>query len=432
MEVVVAAAVLMLVVLGVLAAMDAISGTAGANQARTVAAALAEDDQESLRGLSVEDLDRLEQVRGETRTVKVGSVNYTITSEAVWVTDSTGEEASCALAASEGSYLRIKSTVTSPMTGAKVPPIVISSIVAPQPGEGTLAAKVTNAQGQPVQNINVTATGPESASAATNAAGCAVFGKLEAGSYTVRVDANGWVDKDGISPVIKSATVSSGNLTTVEVTMDRAASFTVAFESSINRGATSFVDPEQSLSAMIVHTGLQAGYRSAPQTAITSPVSTISVTNLFPFTTPYRVYSGRCTGNDPSKYIPTYFASLPGSTAVVQLSPGQIGGTVTVREPAVNVRVTRSGSARESATVYAYPQTAGCTNPARIRMGTTRSDGYLPDPGLPFGSYTLCAEYNSRKRTVTTPINNTDPNGTAVLTLDVPTSGSSACGDTSP
>jgi len=432
MEVIVSSAVLVLVVLGVLAAMDAISGTAGANQARTVAAALAEDDQESLRGLSVEDLDRLETIRGETRTAKVGAVTYTIKSEAVWVTDSTGEEASCALATSEGSYLRIKSTVTSPITGAKVPPVVISSIVAPQPGEGTLAAKVTNAAGLPVQNLTVSATGPDNLSAVTNAAGCAVFGKLEAGSYSVRINQSPWVDKDGVTDVIKSANVTSGNLTTAEFVLDRAASFTVAFDSVVNRGSTPVTESDRSVSAMVVHTGLQTGSRSVPATATATAALSFPVTNLFPFTSPYKVYSGRCAGNDPTKYIPTYFDTAPGSAAVVQLTPGQIGGTVTVREPALNVRVTQSGSARSGATVFAYPQTTGCTSPARITVGTTDSNGYLPDPGLPFGSYTVCAEYNDRKRTVTTAIANTNPAGTAVQTLDIPTSGSSDCGTGSP
>ena len=48
MEVVVSAAVLLLVVLGVMAGLDAVAGTAGANKARTVAASLAEKDQEEL------------------------------------------------------------------------------------------------------------------------------------------------------------------------------------------------------------------------------------------------------------------------------------------------------------------------------------------------------------------------------------------------
>jgi Tfp pilus assembly protein PilV len=49
-EVVVSAAVLVILVLGVLAAVDAVSGTAGANQSKTVAATLAEKDLERLRG----------------------------------------------------------------------------------------------------------------------------------------------------------------------------------------------------------------------------------------------------------------------------------------------------------------------------------------------------------------------------------------------
>ena len=80
MEVVVSAAVLLLVVLGVMAALDAVAGTAGANKARTVAATLAEKDQEELRSLMTADLNQIHSVIPGPRTVKVDGVQYTVSS----------------------------------------------------------------------------------------------------------------------------------------------------------------------------------------------------------------------------------------------------------------------------------------------------------------------------------------------------------------
>src|SRR5262245_28836900 len=142
MEVVVSAAVLLLVVLGVMAGLDAVAGTAGANKARTVAASLAEKDQEELRSLMTVDLNRIRSVIPGPRTVNVDGVPYKIESDAQLVSDVGGEDISCALDDGEGSYVRITSTVSSPMTGAKVKPVVISSIVAPEPGSGALVAMV--------------------------------------------------------------------------------------------------------------------------------------------------------------------------------------------------------------------------------------------------------------------------------------------------
>ena len=156
---------------------------------------------------------------------------YTIESDAELVTDAGGEDISCSLDDGEGSYIRITSTVTSPMTGAKVKPVVISSIVAPEPGSGALVAKVVNARDDPVKNMPVQAIGPETTTKVTNDAGCAVFGAVTAGAYEVKVNQHGWVDPEGEQEVIKTATVSAGTLTTVDFVYDVAATLTVNVQS---------------------------------------------------------------------------------------------------------------------------------------------------------------------------------------------------------
>jgi Tfp pilus assembly protein PilV len=379
-EVVVSAAVLVIVVLGVLAAVDSVSHTAAANQSRTVAATLAEKDLERLRALRTEDLNRLAAIEPETYNVTVGKVTYTVTSKAQLVADVTGEDVSCSVPTGKGSYLRITSTVTSPMTGGAVKPVVMSSIVAPQPNKGTLTALVRNAKDEPVNNLPVQAVGPTGGTEATNALGCAIFDDSDAGSYSLRLDQAGWVNVDGKQLYELPGTVSPGNVTTVEFKYDEAGSFPVTVVNSA--GQTESTD---AFGLMADHTGVSTGFRSTAASPFTQ---------MFPFyQAPYEVYSGNCTGNNPSSWIPNYYATHP--DAVAQVNPRETGLMRTVLEPSVNVSATYNGAAVADANVYAYPRTAGCT-PGRVKVGVTGLDGKLTTPGLPFGTYDLCVDLTKR------------------------------------
>jgi hypothetical protein len=418
MEVIVSAAVLIVVVLGVLAAIDSVSRTAAANQGKTVAATLAEKDLERLRSLRTSDLNRLHEIETEVRTVKVGKTEWEITSNAQWVTDSDGADISCALDGEGGSYLRITSSVKPVPAPDDVKPVVMSSIVAPQPGKGTLTALVRSAAGQPVVGLPVQADGPSGATKTTNEAGCAVFNESEAGSYILRLNSSGWVDPDGNQLVEKNGTVSAGNLTTVEFIYDRAGSFPVNVV-TIRPGETT-VRADRSNGAIAAHTGVSTGYRA--MTAGGTGVTSFTFTSMFPFETPYEVYSGRCTGNNPALYDAGYFSAHP--EAVADVDPG-LGPARTVIEPAVDVYVTYDGDEEDDADIYAYPRTADCTGP-RINLGNTTSTGELPlansnaGPGLPFGDYDVCVQmtgtFANRTRTshVSFDVLNDDPAGTAL------------------
>ena len=425
MEVIVSAAVLVIVVLGVLAATDAVTKTAGSNKARTVAATLAELDLERLRSLPTSELDKLDELEPLTREVQVEKVNYTIKSEAKWVTDSTGDEISCAVAPNEGSYMRITSTVTSPITGKQVKPVVISSIVAPRPGKGTLTGMVKNAAGQPEPGVAVQAIGPSPATKVTNSAGCAIFDESEAGSYKVKLNTTGWVDPDGNTAPEKGATVSAGNLTTVEFVYDRKSSFTVAVKTKRPGAGAEVADVSTGVTAG--HTGLTT--KAKLLSAAAPGASSFLFDPMFPFPTPYQVYSGTCVGNDPTKYIPNFFAGRPSS--VVQLTPGGPAVSADVLEPALDVTAKSGSSNVSGANVYAYPTTTGtgCST-ARITLGPTGSNGKVTNPGLPFGTYDICADYRvgsgSRTRVSWAGLTNSNLAGTA-LTATFPSGTSSAC-----
>jgi hypothetical protein len=437
-EVVISAAVLVTVVLGVLASLDSVSHTAAANQAKTIASTLAEKDLERLRGLRTADLSKLSTLEPGTRTVKVGKVVYTIESKAQAVDDATGADISCALPTGKGEYLRITSTVTAPLLNGKSgrKPVVMSSIVAPQPGQGTLTALVKNAAGNPVVSLPVQAVGPTPKTIKTNDAGCAVFGDMEAGSYTLRLNQSGWVDPDGNQLVEKNATVSAGNLTTIEFLYDQAASFSVKAVTWLNGAQRD----DQATGMYAAHTGLASLYKNISATA-----TTYRFTGLFPFTTPYKVYSGSCTGNDPVKITPTFYEAIwPG--AVVQLTPGQDAGTFTSLEPIIDVTVTYNGgnlTNSNRANVYIYPKAAGCpTN--RILLGTTTNNGtgrlvQPTNPGIPYGPYDICVDWTRTSpstrtyRTSTTVNHAPDKTGTTWTgALSSSSSTQATCGTTTP
>ena len=407
MEVVVSAAILVLIVLGVFAGLDAVAGTAGANKARTVAATLAERDQEELRSLMTVDLNRIRSVIPGPREVKVDGVPYIVESDADLVTDAGGEDISCSLDDGEGSFIRITSKVTSPMTGAKVKPVVISSIVAPEPGSGALVAKVVDARDNPVKNMPVQAIGPETITKATNDAGCAVFGAVTAGAYQVKVNQNGWVDPEGDQEVLKTATVSAGTLATVDFVYDLAASLTVNVQ-SLYGGPPAVLNTDNSYGVIAAHTGILTGFR---QWTSATPITPHTLTRLFPFEDPYKIFSGRCMDQDPTAFQENYFDVY--TAAAPTLTPGQVA-TITILEPPVNLNATFTQTASASA-VYAYPRNGTCADPGRYEMGAV-TGGQATRRGLPYGTYDICVQFTRQsngsiyRRTIT-GIANTNVNG---------------------
>ena len=79
--------------------------------------------------------------------------------------------------------------------------------------------------------------------------------------------------------------------------------------------------------------------------------------------------------------------------------------------------------------MYAYPVDAECVQTPRIFLGTTNASGQLPNPGLPFGDYTVCAQWTSGSSTwrVNGTLQNRTAAGAAATTLNIPTSGTNTC-----
>jgi hypothetical protein len=284
---------------------------------------------------------------------------------------------------------------------------------------GSLAVQVTDQAGAAVADMPVTVT-PGPFTQNTNSVGCAFFGALAVGNVTAVYAQTGWVDAGGNSNVTLNGSVTAGATTTISANYAQAAQIAASFDTKV--GGAAPVSAKSS-SVSIANPGLPSPQLRSFTTA--SPQPTITATNVYPFTSGYGVFAGSCAANNPTTYNPNYFTSHPGSYA----TPGPGGSSaITVREPALNVKVTRSGSALAGAHVIVTATGAGCTD--KFTM-TTDSAGLIvfttapTAPAVPFGTYSVCADYLNRKATAPA-VSNTDPNGnqSAVQTpIAVPTAG---------
>ena len=155
---------------------------------------------------------------------------------------------------------------------------------------------------------------------------------------------------------------------------------------------------------------------SARRRATYSSGTAFTLTNLFPFVNGYTFYSGGCTGNDPSKAIPTYFTTYPAGKVV--LAPGTIGTPIDIAEPSVSITVKRSGSGGQRPGVGVSRQHARAARTCGSSSATAAADGTIQYDGLPFGNYTLCAYQLSNLRRATANVNVNATSGIPAQTLD--------------
>jgi Tfp pilus assembly protein PilV len=385
-ETLISAAILIVVLFAVLGSLDAASHTAAVNRSRTVAASLAEQALERLRSLPATTLATYDAV-AETRVI--GKTEYTIQSDAQWVHDASGAPASCDSDGEQADYIRITSTVTSNVVGRRVKPVEMSSLIAPRVGsfganQGTLAVQVKNELDAPVPNMPVTINGPVAQTDATNVLGCAVFGHIAAGPYDVQLSQPGWVGVSGKQTVTQATQVTPGTKQTVPLRYAQAASVTVNFDTEVRGNKKTATSPSLSAANNALPTGVLVFKPGAPTASITAK-------DLFPFPDGYTFFSGGCTSQSPDKLLPNYFSSYPG---FVKVGAGG-SASVTVREPAFNLRITRGPNANsakpfKNAYVVVTSTDPGCSE--KYIFQDVDSNGTLPEPGLPFGNYTVCAD----------------------------------------
>ena len=157
------------------------------------------------------------------------------------------------------------------------------------------------------------------------------------------------------------------------------------------------------------------------------PSISITADKLFPFADGYGVYAGSCEANNPGLYDSDYFATL--GTSAFTITPAGGSSTVNVRVPNLNVKVTNAAGTvpKPLARVFVKNSDAACTE--TYPMQTSDTNGRLPEPGFPFGKYTVCADdaLGHRFQTAAGAVLNTNPDGAALTLLKLPTTTTGNC-----
>jgi Tfp pilus assembly protein PilV len=383
-EVMVSAVLLIVLAMATLPLLDQAGQRAGANKSRSIAANLAQADQDRMRQMAINDLANF----SDQRTKTVEGVDYSIKSSTQWVRDASGF-VTCAVDPSKAEYVKITSTVTWPkMFNTK--PVIVESFVAPGvtalgPSKGTLTVKLQNALGGAQPNIPVTAGG---LSGVTDAGGCYVFAQLNAGSNTLTYNAPGYVDRKHVQNSTQTVNVVGGATSQVTDMYDRAAVLRGSVKLDNSPGGVS-----SAWTTMTAVTG---------DGAVTSPVlktsasatSQLDSQGLFPTTFGYGVYAGKstCAMNEPTQYRSDYFT---GSTGTSYKSSYTNTYSTTVAPTPVDVFLHRLNftvtNVASGYRIWVKPTGSGCEDPGKQPLSVAGTTGsYSVD--LPWGTYSVCVD----------------------------------------
>src|SRR4051794_5785637 len=334
-EVIVSAAVLAMLALAVLSGIDGASRATGREKARSVAATLAEQDQERLRSQQFYTLVALAAGLPTTQLLTVDGVEYQVKSQATWQVDSTTGSNSCTSQSTNANYLKITSIVSSKVVGTNVSPVQQDSLVAPSPqyaaDHGSLGIKVIDHASAGVAGIGVSTSGTGSYNGVTDANGCVVFANIGVGTYTATVNTPGYVDQKGNPQSNVAGEVVSGSTTVSTIIYDRAAQVAVNRVDTYPPNATSTTAVMASKAPTVTGTNstVVGLLRTFPNPFDNLMHTTWTANKLFPFSTPYQFFTGSCSTDNPSSYTSTYWTSTPAMPGTLPAQPGGTRAAVT-------------------------------------------------------------------------------------------------------
>jgi type II secretory pathway pseudopilin PulG len=418
-EVVVSALIAVLMTGAVLSLLNS-TGRAGASERRkSQAFSIAQEDQARLRSTRITDLD----TTMAPQAVTLNGIRFEVKSTATFVSDKTGTT-SCG-SESRSDYVKLGSEVTWQGMGTAAP-VQLESIVSPvsgslDPTHGSLAVTVNNGAvpAGGLSGVAITGTGPGGFSGSSDSNGCALFGGQPAGEYTVTPTLGSeYVDVNGKAPKAEKVQLTPGSTATLPLVYDRFGTVQVGF--TVKSSSSSATENSYDDAVTALATGLTSGAKifGTPGGTLVRP---ITATPLFPFSYSYNFYGGSCSTNKPEE----------GSANVLVTRGGTFAATVQL--PALYLTVKNSSNVNISgAKVTAIDTQCSVGTPAVPvkREYTTTASGNLPNPGLSWSTYDLCAS-----ALISTTVRHVNVSGVVVhslagtsLTMTIPSSGSSSTG----
>lgn len=414
-EVLVSALLVVLISLAVLGAMDSASRASGASKSKAVAANLAQQDQERLQAMRPSDVAAI-GTQTPARSVPVteggATVSYSVRSEGQYVVDPNdpGGDSGCT-SGGRDEYLKIVSTVSWPsMRGVK--PVRIESLVTPpfdgvSPGKGSAALRVTRADGTTAaMGLSVRLTGSTTSGLKlTGANGCAFFAQYPVGSYAFELSQSGWVDPDGDQAVSLPIGIASQEVASLDTLYDESGRvLNAGFKTRAPNGNNSATRTMELVAARgsqltLSNSGVvPSGIRQFNATT-SGTTDTATATNLFPFTSPYSVYSSGGCGQALTGALASSVSANGGTEALTVVRKTDNPGRW-VFEPALNPTVRYNGALQAGARVFVKSTNPACPTslPVQTTLGTpTARVGTLPERGFPYSgatyAYSICADY---------------------------------------
>jgi hypothetical protein len=394
-EVLVSALILAIAASGVLALLQVTTNSAGEQRDGSKGYAVGQEDQARLRAMPLGTLNNFKQI---THPRLDGTV-FEIESTAVFINNKSSTT-TCKGSGSEVSpdYVQLTSKVTWPGMGPRKP-VVFHSIFSPANGSldsknGALAISTLNSAGGPLSGVGLTLTGPKTATATSDSNGCAVFVELPENNYTLTPSAPGLVGENGKPPAAKTVGVTVTMAKPIELRYDLPGSFVAPFVYRV--GSTPEFKESSQSSIMVFNQGMETAKSFSTTSGVPAP--TIEAKGLFPFTSPYAVYAGSCTSNNPN---PKSEPSSPGAAAVAAIT---VPRGAAVPSPVPKVQVPALGLTVKTGSTPIVGAKVKITGPCSfertyttventIIKGTEKitEKGVLADPGLPWGTYEVCA-----------------------------------------
>jgi type II secretory pathway pseudopilin PulG len=406
-EVLVSALVLTIASAAVATVLAAAVSTSGEQRLGSEAYALAQQDQSRLATMQLALLNNFEQ----TREVPLNGTTFKVRSHGLWVNNKTSSP-SCTEGAATADYVQITSVVTWPRMEASEK-AKIESILSPSgaqsvdPGHGTLPISVVNEKNESIPHLQLSGTQIEGVggkfSAETDANGCALITDLptlnSAGEKrpNYNIIANGelanLVNKESKAKETTQGVASTETPQILSLRFDHPATIPINFDYRV--GNTAEFKPAKADSLVVFNTGMSSakvfwtssGLRESP----------VNAYPLFPFTSPYSIYAGSCSANNPN---PKSEANPPTAAAIANvIAPsGGIAEPATIQLPALNLTVTYKSTPFKGARVTVTDSTCTESKGSLVkRIYTTNKEGNMSastegvaEPGLPWGSYQLC------------------------------------------
>ena len=405
-EVIVSALIVVTTTAGVVHTLIATGHASAEERHRSQAYAVAQEDQARMRSLRIVDL----QQGSTARTVMLNGSPYTVTSTATYVTNKTGTT-SCG---TEGSadYVRIGTEVTWPSRREDIQPVLLESIDSPvsgsvDPTSGGFAISIRNGEHLPLSGFGIKGAGPSPFSGSTNSEGCALFGGLPAGTYTITPSAgsSGWVDPNGKAPAAFTQSIVGGTTVPIEREYDIAGGFSsITFEAR-NYNGTSYL--EKNDSAVINQTGM-----TTPRLIGTpggTPVEKFTTTKTyFPFSSPYNITAGSCSVTEPESGASTpeveagkEVVAKPIQLPVLYFTVKNSSGSTAEKEGVGGARVTLTDNncKYEGTKVKRVFTTTTEKTAQALRTGALAetSTPKVESPGIPAGEYELCVSKSNKR-----------------------------------